>query len=376
MVSAKTQLFEYHEKNSNLFDFAGFRMPLWYEGAVPECLAVRNNVGIFDISHMGRTFVQGPDAERFLNYVTTNNIAAVKPNHAQYTLICNNIGGIKDDLVIFKFDVEHYLAIFNAGNREKDLSWFKDNSKNYNIQLKEVSNEVAMFSVQGPKAASTIQKLTDSDLANIIRFDCRYTTVGGQECILSRTGYTGEDGLEICVLDASVNNPSRALKLWHDILQAGKEFGIVPCGLGSRDVLRLEAGMCLYGNDITETIDPLEASLDFVVRFEKGDFLGKEAILRKKSAGLKRKRIGLRIVGKGIPRADCKILKNDEVLGTVTSGTYSPTISCGIAMGYVPLEYSKIGEKVSIEVHGKLLEAEIVGFPFYDPKLYGLKRGS
>jgi aminomethyltransferase len=376
MTSLKTQLFVYHEKNGHLFDFANFRMPLWYEGTVPECLAVRNKVGIFDISHMGRTFVQGPDAERFLNYLTTNNVAAVKPNHAQYTLICNSDGGIKDDLVIFKFDVQHYLVVLNAGNREKDFTWFKENSSSYNIELKDVSNEVAMISIQGPKAARTIEKLTDSNLANMIRFDCTYTTIGGQECILSRTGYTGEDGLEICVLDASINNPSRALNLWHDILQAGKEFGIEPCGLGSRDVLRLEAGMCLYGNDITETTDPLEASLDFVVKFEKGDFLGKEAILRKKSAGFIRKRIGLRIDGKGIPRADCKILKGDKVLGIVSSGTYSPTINRGIAMGYVPLEYSKIGEKVSIEVHGKSLEAEIVGFPFYDPKLYGLKRGS
>ncbi|MCX6659654.1 MAG: hypothetical protein NTX81_04650, partial [Candidatus Bathyarchaeota archaeon] len=213
-------------------------------------------------------------------------------------------------------------------------------------------------------------------LSSMIRFDCMYTKIRGQDCILSRTGYTGEDGLEICVLDASVDDPAKALNLWNDILNTGKEFGIKPCGLGSRDVLRLEAGMCLYGNDINESTDPLEANLNFVVKFEKGDFIGKEAILRNKAAGLKRSRIGLSIIGKGIPRAESKILKSGKELGMVTSGTFSPILNGGIAMGYVPLENAGLGEELSIEVHGKLLDAEVVGFPFYDPKLYGLKRVS
>lgn len=351
-------------------------MPLWYEGVGPECLAVRNSVGIFDISHMGRTFVSGPDAEAFLNYVTTNNVATLRSNHAQYTLLCNSEGGIKDDLVIFKLGDNQYLVVFNAGNREKDFTWIQKNSKDYKVELKEASNETAMISIQGPKALATVQKLTTTNLSETIRFDCMFTKISGKECILSRTGYTGEDGVEISVMNASVNDPSKALELWEDILKAGKDYEIKPCGLGARDVLRLEAGMCLYGNDITESTNPLEARLDFVVKVDKGDFIGKEAIIRKKEDGIKIKRVGLRVIGKGIPRAKCKIIKNSENIGTVTSGTYSPLLNLGIAMGYVPTEYSNEGNKVSIEVHGKLIDTEIVRVPFYDPKIYGVKRSS
>ena len=375
-MTLKTQLFQYHEKNSHLVDFADFKMPLWYEGVGPECLAVRNSVGIFDISHMGRTFVSGPDAEAFLNYVTTNNVATLRSNHAQYTLLCNSEGGIKDDLVIFKLGDSQYLVVFNAGNREKDFNWIQKNSKDYKVELKEVSNETAMISIQGPKALATVQKLTTTNLSETIRFDCMFAEISGKECILSRTGYTGEDGVEISIMNASVNDPSKAVELWEDILKAGKDYKIKPCGLGARDVLRLEAGMCLYGNDITESTNPSEARLGFVVKVDKGNFIGKEAIIRKKEDGIKIKRVGLRVIGKGIPRAKCKIIKNSENIGTITSGTYSPLLNLGIAMGYVPIEHSNEGNKVSIEVHGKLIDAEIVGFPFYDPKIYGVKRNS
>ena len=373
-MALKTQLFQYHEKHGHMFEFAGFQMPLWYEGIVTECLAVRNSVGVFDISHMGRIFVSGPDAEKFLNYLTTNNVAALKPNHAQYTLICNNEGGIKDDLVVFRLEGRPYLVVCNAANRAKDLAWIRDNSRSYDVKIHEASNEVAMISIQGPKAASTVQKLAEEGLSSFTRFDCRFIKVGGQECVLSRTGYTGEDGFEVCIMNSSIDEPRQALSLWNDVLKAGGEFGIEPCGLGPRDVLRLEAGMSLYGRDITESTDPLEARLDFVVKFEKGDFIGKEAMLRNRDQGVKRKRVGLRVVGKGIPRADCRILKDGKSVGTVTSGTFSPILNAGIAMGYVPSEYSNVGERLSIEVHGKSLEAEVTGFPFYDPNLYGFKR--
>lgn len=373
-MTYRTQLFQYHEKASRLTEFAGFQMPLWYESIVSECLAVRNGVGVFDISHMGRIFITGPDAERFLNYLTTNNVEALKPNHAQYTLVCNWEGGIKDDLVIMKLDGQEYLVICNAGNRRKDLSWLQTNSEGYNVNLREVSDEVAMISIQGPKAAHTVQRLLEDDLSTMVRFDCKYVEIAGSKCVLSRTGYTGEDGFEVCVLDASISNPANALKIWNMTLEAGEEYGLKPCGLGARDVLRLEAGMCLYGRDITESTDPLEARLEFVVKFEKGDFIGKEAILKRKEAGIKKRRVGLRMVGRGIPREMNRILKNGEAIGTVTSGTYSPILNVGIAMGYVPAEYSDIGEKVDIEIHGKPIETEVVSFPFYDTKLYGLKR--
>jgi len=373
-LSYRTQLFQFHEKTSRLTDFAGFQMPLWYDSIISECSAVRNRVGVFDISHMGRIFVTGHDAERFLNYVTTNNVEALKPNHAQYTLICNWEGGIKDDLVIMKLDGQEYLIVCNAGNRQKDLSWLKENSRGYNVNLREVSDEVAMISIQGPKAPHTLQKLLEDDLSTMVRFDCKYVEIAGSKCVLSRTGYTGEDGFEICVLDTSISNPANALKIWDMTLKAGEEYGLKPCGLGARDVLRLEAGMCLYGSDITESTDPLEARLEFVVKFEKGDFIGKDAMLKRKEAGVKRRRVGLRMVGRGIPREKNRILKNGEVIGTVTSGTYSPTLNVGIAMGYISTEYSDVGKKVYIEIHGKPVEAEVVNLPFYDTKLYGLKR--
>ncbi|MGQ9544114.1 MAG: glycine cleavage system aminomethyltransferase GcvT [Candidatus Bathyarchaeia archaeon] len=373
-MAYRTQLFQYHEKASRLTEFAGFQMPLWYDGIVSECLAVRNSVGVFDISHMGRIFVTGPDAEAFLNYVTTNNVEILRSNHAQYTLICNWEGGIKDDLVIMKLDGQEYLVVCNAGNRQKDLAWLQNNSRGYSVNLRDVSDEVAMISVQGPRAAVTVQRLLSGDLSNMVRFDCKYVEIAGLRCILSRTGYTGEDGFEICVLDASLSNPTNALNLWDMILKAGEEFGVKPCGLGARDVLRLEAGMCLYGSDITESTDPLEARLDFVVKLEKGVFIAKDAILKRRGAGVKRRRVGLRMLGKGIPREKNTILKDGKTIGAVTSGTYSPTLNVGVAMGYLPIEYSNIGERVQIDIHGKLLEAEVVDFPFYDTKLYGFKR--
>jgi aminomethyltransferase len=359
-----------------MFEFAGFQMPLWYEGIITECLAVRNCVGVFDISHMGRIFISGPDAEAFLNHLTTNNVAALKPNHAQYTLLCNSEGGIKDDLVILKLGEKPFLVVCNAGNRAKDLEWMNANTGSYNVKIHEASNDVAMISIQGPRAAPVVQSLCEGvDLSSFIRFDCRPAKMEGQECILSRTGYTGEDGFEVCIMDSKPDKPGQALSLWSNILRAGREFGIKPCGLGARDVLRLEAGMSLYGHDITESTDPLEAGLDFVVKLEKGDFIGKEAILKKKDEGIKKKRIGLKVTGRGIPRAECRILKNGRNVGVVTSGTFSPTLNTGIAMGYVQSEFSKIGERLFIEVHGRMLEAEVTGFPFYDPKLYGFRRG-
>ncbi|MBS7622910.1 glycine cleavage system aminomethyltransferase GcvT [Candidatus Bathyarchaeota archaeon] len=374
-MALKTQLFQYHVEHAHMFEFAGFQMPLWYEGIIPECLAVRKSVGAFDISHMGRIFVSGPDAEAFLNHLTTNNVAALKPNHAQYTLLCNSEGGIKDDLVIFKLEERPFLVVCNAGNRAKDLEWMTSNTGSYNVRIHEASNDVAMISVQGPRTARVLQSLCEGvDLSSFIRFDCRPVKMAGQECILSRTGYTGEDGFEVCIMNSTPDKPGQALSLWSNILRAGRELGIKPCGLGARDVLRLEAGMSLYGHDITESTDPIEAGLDFVVKLEKGDFIGKEAILRRKDEGVKRKRIGLKVTGKGIPRAECRILKNGRSVGVVTSGTFSPTLNTGIAIGYVQSMYSNMGERLSIEVHGRLLEAEVTGFPFYDPKLYGFRR--
>jgi aminomethyltransferase len=370
----KTQVYEYHEKNGHIVEFAGFLMPTWYKGIIPECTAVRNTVGMFDVSHMGRMLVTGKDAETFLNYLTPNNVAGLKQFQGHYSVLCNEKGTIVDDIIVTRYDQEFFLVVFNASNRKKDVSWITEKSKRFNVKLDNISDEVAMFAVQGPKARDIIQKVSKEEVSKIPRFGCGWLTIDGLKCSASGTGYTGEDGLEVYVYDAPVEGPWRAMKVWNVILEAGKEFDIQPCGLGSRDVLRLEAGMCLYGNDIDETTTPLEARIGWVVKLDKPDFIGREPLAKQKGEGVKRVRVGMKVLGRGIPRAGYEILKNGKLIGKVTSGTLSPLLGYGIATGYVPKEYSNEGEKVEIKVRDRNLDAEIVKVPFYDTSKYGWQR--
>lgn len=355
--------------------FAGFEMPLWYTDVIPEHLTVRNNVGIFDISHMGRVIVTGPDAERFLNYVITNDVSKLLPNSAQYSVMCNEKGGIIDDFVVYRLEMEKFLVVFNAGNREKDYNWLIKNSNAFNVKIEEVSDNVAMFAVQGPKAEKTLQRISSEDLSKIERFKCGHTRLSDVEVFVSRTGYTGEDGFEVFVWNASLAKPDNAVKLWNAILEAGKAFEIKPCGLGARDTLRLEAGMCLYGNDIDESTTPLEAALGFVVKLQKDNFIGKEALLKQKTEGIKRKRVGIQMIDQGIPRPNFEIYSADGTkIGYVTSGTFSPLLRYGIGMGYVETSKALEGTIVNVKIRGKLARAKIVSFPFYDAEKYGYKR--
>lgn len=373
-MADKTQVYEYHEKSGHIVEFAGFLMPTWYKGIIPECAAVRNAVGLFDVSHMGRMIVSGKSAEAFLNYLTPNNVAGLKPFQGHYSVMCNEEGGIVDDIIVTRYDQELFMLVFNASNRRKDVTWITENSKRFNIKLDHVSDKVAMFAVQGPKARATVQKISKEEVSKIPRFGCGWLTVDEVRCSASGTGYTGEDGLEIYVYDAPVDEPWRAMKVWNAILEAGREFDIEPCGLGSRDVLRLEAGMCLYGNDIDETTTPLEARIGWVVKLEKGDFLGREALAKQKAEGVKRLRVGMKILDRGIARAGHEILKDGKLIGKVTSGTLSPLLGYSIATGFVPKEYFNEGEKVEIRVRDKTLAAEIVKMPFYDTSKYGWQR--
>lgn len=257
----RTQLYEVHSKIAKLTPFAGFEMPLYYKDIAPEHLAVRNSVGIFDISHMGRMLVTGPDAERFLNYVTTNDVSTLMPNSAQYSVMCTERGGIVDDFVVYKLEAQKFLFVPNASNRKKDYDWMVKNASLFNVQIEDVSYDVAMFAVQGPKAESTLQKISTETLHNIGRFKCVHSQLKGIDVFLSRTGYTGEDGFEVFVWNVSLASPDLAVRVWNAVLDAGSSFGIEPCGLGARDTLRLEAGLCLYGNDIDENTTPLEAGL-------------------------------------------------------------------------------------------------------------------
>ena len=374
----KTHLYNFHKQNAKMTLFAGFEMPLWYKGIIPEHLAVRNSVGIFDITHMGRAIITGPEAEKFLNYVSTNDVSKLTPLSAQYSTLCNEKGGIKDDFVVSRLEKDKFLMVYNASNRAKDYEWLTLHAKKFDVKVEDVSDNIAMFAVQGPKAEETLQKISTEDLSQIGRFKCGWTKLADIQVFLSRTGYTGEDGFEIFVWNSPISNPEKAVKVWNSILEAGREFGIQPCGLGARDTLRLEAGMCLYGNDINEDTTPLEARISFVVKFDKDEFIGKEALLKQKEEGLKRRRIGIKMLERGIPRRGYGIYKNGEKIGEITSGTFSPFLENGIGMGYVKIEYDNEGEKVTVDIRGKQLKAEIIKLPFYQRRgdaiiLYGKK---
>lgn len=370
----KTHLYDFHVKNGKITLFSGFQMPIWYKGISQEHLAVRNSVGIFDVSHMGRAVITGLDAEAFLNYMITNNVAALTPLSAQYSVMCNEKGGIIDDFVLSRLEQQKFFMVYNASNREKDFKWLVMHSKRFKVKVEDASDNIAMFAVQGPKAEETLQKISSEDLNQIKRFKCGWTKLADVETLVSRTGYTGEDGFEVFVWNTPVSKPDNAFKVWNAILQAGEEFGIEPCGLGARDTLRLEAGMCLYGNDIDENTTPLEARLGFVVKFQKDDFIGKDALLKQKAEGLKRKRVGIKIVGRGIPRQRYEVFKDKEKIGVITSGTFSPLLKCGIAMAYVSTEHAVEGEQVQVKIRERFAKGEVVKFPFYDTTRYGYRR--
>ncbi|MEM3765433.1 MAG: glycine cleavage system aminomethyltransferase GcvT [Candidatus Bathyarchaeia archaeon] len=371
----KTQLYEVHRKTAKMTGFAGFEMPLWYKGITEEHLAVRNSVGVFDVSHMGRVIITGKDAVSFLNYVITNDVATLTPNSALYSVMCNENGGIIDDFVVGRLEAEKFLLVPNATNREKDFNWLVKKAGGFNVKIEDVSDKVAMFAVQGPNAEKTLQKICTADLSKIERFKCTLAKLAEADVFLSRTGYTGEDGFEVYVWNTPLDKPDNAVKVWSAILEAGKPFRIEPCGLGARDTLRLEAGLCLYGNDIGENITPLEARLSFVVKFQKDDFIGKSALLKQKEEGIKRRRVGLQMIEQGIPRQGFEIYdEKGENIGQVTSGTFSPLLKRGIAMAYIQTQQAQEGNFVNIEIRGKMAKAKIVPFPFYDAEKYGYKR--
>ena len=371
----RTQLYGIHLKTAKITAFAGFEMPLYYEDIAPEHLAVRNGVGIFDISHMGRVIVSGVDSEGFLNYVVTNDVSTLLPNSAQYSVMCTEKGGIVDDFVVYRLEKERFLVVFNASNREKDYGWFVRNKTEFVVGLDDVSDDVAMFAVQGPKAEKTLQKISSEDLSRVGRFKCCSSQLAGVPVFLARTGYTGEDGFEVFIWNASISNPSLAVRVWEAILEAGKEYEITPCGLGARDTLRLEAGLCLYGNDIDETKTPLEAGLGFVVKLQKERFIGKEVLLKQKTEGSKWKRVGIVMLGQGIPRAGFEVYSMDgEKIGQLTSGTFSPLLRVGIGMGYVEPSQSLKDTLVNVNIRGKMSKARVSAFPLYDPEKYGYKR--
>jgi len=371
-LTKSVQIQAFHDKNGHLSEFAGFNLPLWFKGIIPESLAVRNAVGIFDVSHMGRAVVRGRDSQRFLNHITTNDVSSLTNGSGQYSLLCNPAGGIKDDLLVFNLQPDRYLIVYNAANRAGDYEWFTSTREGFDAEVEDISDDVAMFAVQGPKAVALMTKLTKAQVADLPRFACDWAEIAGCRVLLSRTGYTGEDGFEVFVWDAPIGNPVKAQKVWDKVLAEGRSMGLEPCGLGARDLLRLEAGLCLCGTDMDERTNPFEARLGFVVKLNK-DFIGRSSLQEVKENGPRKLRVGVVTENRVIPRHGFSILLNGEV-GQVTSGTLSPLLDKGIAMSYLTPQNASPGNVVKVKIRDRFEGAKLVKPPFYDTSKYGYLR--
>jgi aminomethyltransferase len=361
-VAAKpTALTDVHRAlGAKIVEFAGFLMPIQYKSIRAEHLRVRTTVGVFDVSHMGEFYVTGPDREAFVDYVTVNDVKSLSHGQVHYSCMCMPNAGIVDDLLVYRFP-DKIMLVVNASNAEKDWNWLVKNKRG-DVQLRNASDEITLLAVQGRYAAPIVQKLTQTDLSQIKYYWFAEGNVAGAKSIISRTGYTGEDGFELYFANAD------AIKIWDALFEAGRPYEIEPIGLGARDSLRLEMKMCLYGNDIDETTNPLEAGLGWITKLNKGDFIGRQTLLGVKAQGVTRKLVGMEVEGEGFPRHGYPILSangKSDVIGTVTSGTVSPMLNKGIAMGYVPSDLGAVGSDVRVDVRGRVLPARVVKTPFY-----------
>ncbi len=356
----KTPLYEEHvNAKGNVVDFHGWALPIEYEGILQEHQAVRERAGLFDVSHMGEIRIRGQEAEAFVQYLMTNDIKSLKDGQIIYTFMCYPDGGVVDDLLVYKFDREHYYLVVNASNIEKDFQWMRDQQKDFKAEVINESDDVAEVAIQGPKAETILQKLTDTDLKEITFFTFKDgVKIKGKDCLVSRTGYTGEDGFEVYM------KPEDARELWREILHAGEEEGIEPAALGARDTLRFEAGLPLYGNELSKEITPLEAGLGFFVKFTEDDYIGKEALQKQKEEGLKRKIVGFELMKKGIPREGYEVYKGEEKIGHVTTGYLSPTLGKSIGNALVDIDHSKMGSTIEIKVRKRKIEATIISKRF------------
>ena len=355
----RTPLFDAHlASKAKMVDFGGWNMPVQYSSILDEHNAVRNAAGLFDVSHMGEIDVRGPEACAFVDYVATNSAAKLKTGQAHYSALLYQHGGFVDDILVHKVADDHFFLCVNSSNQEKDFEHIVEHSR-FDARAEFTSAEYAQLAIQGPKALPTLQKLTDTDLSAIKYYWFRDGTVSGTPARIARTGYTGEDGFEIYI------PPADAAQIWKEILRAGEEFGIRPCGLGARNTLRLEAKMALYGHELTASINPFEADLDWIVKMNKGDFIGRSALERSKSAGVSRKLAGFEMIGRGIGRDGYEVLVDGKPAGWVTSGGPSPTLNKNIGLCYLPAEKAMPGVSIQIAIRGALVDAETVATPFY-----------
>ncbi|AGA70195.1 glycine cleavage system T protein [Desulfitobacterium dichloroeliminans LMG P-21439] len=356
----RTPLYEEHQRlGAKLIDFGGWEMPVQYAGVIEEHKAVRNQAGLFDVSHMGEVEVEGQDALPFIQYILTNDLSRQQDEQIQYSPMCYPDGGIVDDLLVYRLRESHYLIVVNASNTDKDFAWMQEQAQDFTVNLVNRSQEYAQLAIQGPQAERILQKLTGMDLQEIKYYWFKQGEVDGVPCLVSRTGYTGEDGFEVYL------SPEQASQMWRRILEVGSEEGVQPIGLGARDTLRFEARLPLYGNELGPDITPLEAGLGFFVKMEKKDFIGKEILLAQKEKGVPRKLVGLEMIERGIARSHYPLHKEGKEIGFITSGSFSPTLNKNIALGLIPSEYAQIGETLDVMIRGKAVKAQIVPSQFY-----------
>ena len=349
-----------------MVDFNGWDMPVEYPsvgGIIAEHNAVRTGVGIFDVSHMGDIRLVGPGALAAVQHIAMNDASRLFIGQAQYSALLYPQGAFVDDVIVHRLGDDDYLLVINAGTREKDFNWVRDNSRQFDCEVTDLSDDYTQIAIQGPKGVSLLQKLTDVDLSEVKFYWFTHGTVCGlKNTLIARTGYTAEDGFEIYVGSDEVTSA----RVWNEVLEAGKQFGAVPCGLGSRNTLRLEGALSLYGHEISDTINVWEAGLNRFCKMEKQEFIGREALEKAKAAGLKRTLVGLEMKERGIARDDYKVLdENGAPIGNVTSGSFAPFLKKNIALAYVPPQFSELGSTVKVEIRGQGVKAQVVPIPFY-----------
>lgn len=348
---------EHHELGGKMVPFAGFMMPIQYSSIIEEHMHVRQAVGLFDVSHMGEFHVSGKDAEKWLNRMTINNVSALEVGQIQYSAMLYDEGGVVDDLLVYRF-ADHFMVVVNASNIEKDFNWLAEHIDG-DVVLRNISDEITLLAIQGPKAEQLVSKIADVKLDDVLYYHYRQGHVMGVPVIFSRTGYTGEDGFEIYI------DRAHSKVLWDAVWAAGKEFDLKPIGLGARDSLRLEVCYCLYGNDIDQTINPIEAGLAWITKAKKpGGFIGIEPVLKCKDEP-KRKLMGFALLEKGIARQHFPIYIGGVQVGEVTSGGYSPVLDKAVGLGFIAKPFDVIGNQIELDVRGKRLKAELVPTPFY-----------
>jgi len=343
---------------AKLVEFAGWEMPVQYGGVIGEHRAVRSAAGLFDVSHMGEFLVTGPGAESFIQRLTPNDVAKLTPGRAHYSGLLTTAGTYVDDLLVYRLGEEEFLLVVNAANTEKDFAWVKEHLDG-EVELTDRSMDYALLALQGPRALEILQSLTETDLSTIRYYRFADGVVAGCPSLISRTGYTGEDGFELYL------PPAEAPTVWDRLLEAGTPAGLVPAGLGARDTLRLEAGMALYGHEIDDTTTPWDAGLDWVVKLDKGDFVGRQALVAQQDRGTERRLVGFEVEGRGIARQGHPVMADGKKVGDVTSGTWSPTFEKALGMAYVPHRLAEPETELALEVRGKPLTARVVRLPFY-----------